>query len=224
MLLCALILGLLTVQSAWARPPVFATPDQAHLARAAESLQDGFEKNAFENLLKAAEWGNKEAQKNLAVMYIKGLGVPKNWARAYAWLQLAASQGEPRIVAARDEVFGALREDEKVEAEAHYRELLPDYGDRRAQERRERWVTRKKRDITGSRLGQIGALRIRIPDATGYTWDLSGEQYFGVLDSYVTELQIPAGEVEFGELEVLEDDEPPPAGLQKPEPQDDGGN
>lgn len=214
-------IGLLALALIWgsvalARPPIFATPDQADLVRAARSLQDGFESDAFDKYMRSARYGNKTAQKNIGLMYIKGLGVDKDWARAYAWFRLAASHNDASIVAARDEIFGALREEEKAQAETYYKEIAEDYGDVKALKRREQWVRRQKREVTGSRLGTIGALRVQVADATGYTWELSGTQYFDVLDSYIAELETKIGEVEYGELEVLEDD-PLPAGLQRPE-------
>jgi hypothetical protein len=199
-----------------ARPPVFATPDQVELVRAARALQDGFESDAHKKFLRAAGYGNKLAQKNLGLMYIKGLGVEKDWARAYAWFRLAASHNDYAVTAARDEIFGALRDDEKARAEIYFKEIKAEYGDAQALRRRELWVRRQKREVTGSRLGTVGALRVRVSDATGYTWDLSGDQYFDVLDTFVMDLRVHIGEVEFGELEVLEDD-PEPSGLQKPD-------
>ena len=201
-----LALLLVATSSSWARPPVFATPDQADLVRAARSLQDGFEKDAFDKFERSAQFGNKDAQKNLGLMYIKGMGVEKNWAAAHAWLRLASSHGDERIAAARDEVWGALRDDEKEQAEALYQELQAEYGDLAALQRREEWVRKQKREVTGSRLGNVGALRVQVSDATGYQWELSGTEYFDVLDTYVLELKQHVGKVELGEFNVIEED------------------
>lgn len=202
---CLLLILLAVATIASARPPVFATPDQADLVRAARSLQDGFEKDAFDKYHRAARYGNKEAQKNIGLMYIKGMGVDKNWPRAHAWLRLAATHGDERIAAARDEVWGALRDDEKELAKTHYQELLPEYGDSAALEMREEWVRKQKREVTGSRLGKVGALRVQVADATGYQWELSGTEFFQVLDTYVLEFEEHVGEVEMRDFEVIED-------------------
>jgi len=193
--------------AALAVPPEFATPDEADLLRAARSLQDGFEKDAVTKFKRASRYGNKEAQKSVGLMYIKGLGVKKDWAMAYAWLKLASTHGDPRIVAAREEVYGALRADEKARADADFLELQAEYSDRKALERRGEWVRKQKREVTGSRLGNLGNLRIQVADATGYTWELSGRVYFDVLESYVHDFKSHIGDVEYGELEVLEDDQ-----------------
>ncbi|MEM6573564.1 MAG: hypothetical protein AAF552_07085 [Pseudomonadota bacterium] len=204
--LLMLVLGLLLLPLAEARPPIFATPDQADLIRAARSLQDGFERDAMQKFKKAARYGNKQAQKNVALMYIKGLGVEQDWARAYAWLKLASTHGDGRIVSARDEVLGALREDEQALANSYYEELNEEFGDLQALERRELWVRRQKREVTGSRLGKVGALRVQVTDATGYNWELSGPEYFGVLEDYLVTFRQNMGEVELKDFKVLEED------------------
>ncbi|MEM9533927.1 MAG: hypothetical protein AAGA23_23640 [Pseudomonadota bacterium] len=195
----------LVTADAFARPPIFATPDQADLIRAARSLQDGFENDALEKFLKASRWGNKVAQKHVALMYIKGVGVDQDWARAHAWLRLAASHGDGQITLARDEVHMALRDDERELAQQYFEQLRDEYGDRVALERREQWVRRQKREVTGSRLGKVGALRVQVADSTGYNWELSGPEYFNVLENYVVEFRQNLGEVEIGEFEVQED-------------------
>jgi TPR repeat protein len=40
-----------------------------------------------------AEQGNPAAQSNLALMYAKGQGVPRDYVRAYMWSSLSASKG-----------------------------------------------------------------------------------------------------------------------------------
>ena len=50
----------------------------------------------------AAEQGDADAQFNLSVMYDNGQGVPEDYVRAYAWLNLAAEQGYEPAVKARD--------------------------------------------------------------------------------------------------------------------------
>ncbi len=184
-LLLALLVTACVVQGGQLK---FATPDQADLIRAARSLQDGFEKDAFDHFLRSARWGNKDAQKALGVLYVKGMGTEKNWAKAYAWLKLAATNSDPKIIAARDEVYAALRDDEKEEATLYTKYLTEEFGDLVALARREEWVRKRKREVTGSRTGQVGALRVQIPDATGYTWELSGTEYFQVLEEYVDTL------------------------------------
>lgn len=181
---------LLTVEPATAAErPVLSTPDQLDMRDATRSLMEGYERSAFEQFLEAARYGNKEAQKNIGLMYIKGMGVSKDWPKACAWMMLASSLGEPAFVEARNLIWRALRDDEREAAKAHYRDIVTRYGDQAALERRQSWVLRQKREITGSRTGNMNLLRIQVADDTGYVWELWGEEYFSVLDTYVSDLE-----------------------------------
>lgn len=195
---------LLAAGSVHAGPPIFATPDQADLIRASRSLQNGLEKEAFDKYLNAARYGNKDAQKSIALMYIKGMGVDKDWAKACAWLMLAASHEDPLIGHARDEVLAALREDEIAAADAYYPEIDAEYGDLSALKRRVAWVRQQKRELTASREESMGALRVQVADSTGYNWELSGDEYFRVLDAYVDELKRYLGGVDPEVLRAIE--------------------
>ncbi len=193
--------------SAVAAPPDFITPDEADMIRAVHTLQDGFPKDAYDKFRRAAKLGNKEAQKNIGLMYIQGLGVEKNWPMAYCWLKLASTSGDNKYMAARDEVYNSLRPDEKEQAIQDCQLIEDEFGDLEALKRRERWIRRQKREVTGSRLGNVGALRIQISDATGYQWELSGTEYFQILDTYVSTFKAHVGNVEFGDLEIVEDNQ-----------------
>lgn len=190
-----------------AAPPQFITPDEADLIRGVHTLQDGFPNDAFDKFTRAARYGNKEAQKNIGIMYVQGIGVSQNWSRAYCWLKLASSAGDPAYIAAREEVRKALRPDELGSTRQICMEIVEEFGDLQALKRRERWIRRQKREVTGSRLGSMGALRIKIADATGYEWELAGDTYFGILDTYVSSFEAKIGTVSFGELELLEEDQ-----------------
>ncbi len=49
-----------------------------------------------------AEQGHARAQYNLAVAYMKGQGVPQDYAQAYMWVNLAVVQGREDARKARD--------------------------------------------------------------------------------------------------------------------------
>ena len=55
-------------------------------------------------LRKAAEQGDASAQYNLGVMYANGEGVPEDYVKAYAWINLAAAQGQKDVVKAKDSI------------------------------------------------------------------------------------------------------------------------
>ncbi len=52
--------------------------------------------------------GSVDAQIRLAKMYDKGLGVPKDYVKAYAWYNIAASQGNAAARASRDAIEAIL--------------------------------------------------------------------------------------------------------------------
>ncbi len=78
----------------------------------------------------AAEQGNAEAQYNLGLMYLEGLGVTQDNAEAYAWIRTAAAQGKSGTLEIRQTLL---------------REMTPSQEDRAiglAREYREKYVTR----------------------------------------------------------------------------------
>src|SRR5205085_8880093 len=50
--------------------------------------------SAFKDYLELAELGQATAQRNLAIMYAKGQGVPQSEINAFAWASLAAEGGD----------------------------------------------------------------------------------------------------------------------------------
>ncbi len=190
-----------------AASPQFITPDEADLIRGVHTLKDGFPNDAFDKFRRSARYGNKEAQKNIGIMYVQGIGVTQNWSHAYCWLKLASTTGNPAYIAAREEVRKSLRADEMDSTREVCLEIVEEYGDIQALRHRERWIRRQKREVTGSRLGTMGSLRIKIADATGYEWELAGDAYFGILNTYVSSFEAKVGNVTFGDLELLEDEQ-----------------
>ncbi|MGH9421535.1 MAG: hypothetical protein ACRD3J_16275, partial [Thermoanaerobaculia bacterium] len=57
------------------------------------SLQSGDHANALASFRRAALQGNPTAQYNLALMYDKGQGVPRDYKEAAAWYSKAAAHG-----------------------------------------------------------------------------------------------------------------------------------
>jgi localization factor PodJL len=57
---------------------------------------------------KAAEYGVRDSQYNLAVLQARGLGVTQDLNQAYGWFAAAAAQGDDDAGRKRDEVAGKL--------------------------------------------------------------------------------------------------------------------
>ena len=52
----------------------------------------------------AAEQGNARAQFNLGIMYANGEGVPEDYVKNYAWMNLAAAQGNEKAVTGKTRI------------------------------------------------------------------------------------------------------------------------
>ncbi|MDJ0654291.1 MAG: hypothetical protein QNJ40_09065 [Xanthomonadales bacterium] len=174
---------LVGVAAAQDRAPLLATPDQVSYQQAARSLSEGDSAKAFEHFIQSARYGNKQAQKSIALMYIKGAGVPHDWARAYAWFRLAGTHGDEKILQAGDEVWNALKEEEKAHSSRIYQELVPSYGDVAALALRREWVKVQKRRLAGG--SPASSTRVQLADASGFSWELTGQEYLDLLDNYV---------------------------------------
>jgi uncharacterized protein len=73
--------------------------------------------NAFSWFYKAANQGMAEAQYNVALMYQLGRGVPTNRVEGYKWYVIAAAQGYPKALMARDTLATDLTLHEVAEGE-----------------------------------------------------------------------------------------------------------
>ncbi|MGL6007245.1 tetratricopeptide repeat protein, partial [Aeromonas sobria] len=65
----------------------------------------------------AAQQGDRMAQYRMGTLREKGLGAPRNRIHAYAWLSLAATEGMPEAVQARDELEAAMTKPEVKQAQ-----------------------------------------------------------------------------------------------------------
>ena len=65
---------------------------------------------------KAANQGEADAQLHLGFKYANGQGVPKDWAKAYGWWSLAATQGEEMAVQAKDFLRSRMTAEQVAEA------------------------------------------------------------------------------------------------------------
>jgi TPR repeat protein len=109
---------------------------------------------AYRTYRQSARWGNKLSQFNIGTMYYNGIGVSRDAARAWAWIELSAERGYPQLVNAADEIWRELDEQGRERARRVLTsELQPQYADAVALPRTQRYVNRRYRAATGSRLG-----------------------------------------------------------------------
>jgi Sel1 repeat-containing protein len=135
-------------------------PGQYFYYRAVDAVKHKQYKFAIDMYETSASWAYKPAQYNLAVIYAKGEGVPVDKPRAMAWAALAAERGDQDYVDAREAIYADLSKDEFAKANEIWRDLKKTYGDAIALERaKTRWA-QVKANITGSRVGGIGNLKV----------------------------------------------------------------
>jgi hypothetical protein len=138
-------------------------PGQYYFIKAVDAAKHRDYRFAIDMYRAAASWAYKPAQYNLAIIYLRGDGVPVDKPRAMAWAALAAERNDADYVEARELIYADLTKDEFAKANEIWRELKPTYGDAVALERaKTRWA-QVKAGITGSRVGGIGALRVGTP-------------------------------------------------------------
>lgn len=114
--------------------------------------------NAYQRYQQSARWGNKLSQFNIGTMYYNGIGMARDPARAWAWIELSAEREYPQLVRAASEIWGELDDNARQRAQRILdEELEPEYADAVALPRTQRFVTRRYRSATGSRLGGSAA-------------------------------------------------------------------
>lgn len=126
----------------------------------------------------AASWAYKPAQYNLAMMYLKGEGVPVDRERAMAWMAMAAERNDPRYTEARELLYADLNADEFAHANATWRELKPTYRDDVALARAKMRWAQVRAAMTGSNVGGVVG-NLRIGDAVRNPGASSGATLLG---------------------------------------------
>lgn len=83
---------------------------------------------------KAAEYGIRDSQYNLAVLLGRGLGVPKDLVKSYTWFAIVAAAGDADAAQKRDDVAARLTSSELAAANAAAAGFAPRPADRAANE------------------------------------------------------------------------------------------
>ena len=88
-------------------------------------FQPGFaETQDVEEIRKKADQGLAGAQFNLGLMYDNGEGVPEDYVKAYAWINLAAAQGQKIAVESKDLLRQKMTTEQVAEAQKLAGELF----------------------------------------------------------------------------------------------------
>ncbi|MNV34681.1 hypothetical protein D3C71_1261080 [compost metagenome] len=114
-----------------------------------------------------ARHADKLSQAALAEMWWNGQGGDQDRALAYAWMDLAAERGTEFLLVLRERYWAALTPDEQTRAVQQGQALYAEFGDTVAQPRQERELRRGLLEVTGSRTGWVGGMRMLVRDDRG---------------------------------------------------------
>ena len=155
-----------------------AHPDLRYRHEGVLALERGDARHARELFRKAALHADKPSQALLAELLWTGRGGPVDRPRGYAWMDIASERGYPLFVAKREQYWAGLDAAEREAALALGAPLYDQYRDQVAKPRLERVLNRARRQTTGSRVGSVGHMWIKIIGSNGRKTVISGEDYY----------------------------------------------
>jgi hypothetical protein len=126
---------------------------------------------------RAARYADKPSQAMVAEMLWQGLGGPANRPLAYVWMELAAERYFKVMLIQRERYWQALDAGERAQALGLGPAVFAEFSDPAAKPRLERALRFARRDMTGSRTGFVGSLRIVIP-VPSWLISLDGSEYY----------------------------------------------
>ena len=153
-------------------------PDLRWRRDGVKSFDEGRFDDALAQLKRAARYGDKPSQGLVAEMYWKGTGVEQDRALAYAWMDLAAQRNYKTFTAMRELYWSGLNADEQKRALAAGKEIYAEYGDDVAVPRMNAMLRKAKRDVTGSRVGFTGNMRMQVRTENGEFTEVTGDEYY----------------------------------------------
>lgn len=155
-----------------------AHPDLRWRLEAMADHEDGRFDVALVRFKRAARYADKPSAAMIAEMYWAGQGVPQDRATAYAWMDLAAERGWRLFLLRREAMWADLNESERKRALEVGEGIYADYGDAVAKPRKNKVLERARRNITGSRVGSVGALTVLVPGPGGLATRIRGDQFY----------------------------------------------
>jgi len=153
-------------------------PDMRFRGLGFRAFEDGYLEDAAMYFRRAARFADKASQAMLAEMHFKGIGVARDPAKAYAWMDLAAERGYPGFVALREHYWAQLDAAQRERALAVGRDIYAEFEDEVAKPRLEARMRRGKRQAVGSRLGFRGPMKIEMAGPDGLPITVTGDEYY----------------------------------------------
>jgi len=188
------------------RPRGLVSPGDRLFVAGLDAYEGGNHDAAYRYFMDASLWGIKDAQFNIGVMHYHGQGTRQSYVTAYAWFAIAAERGnDVRKSQIRDECYSILNVEDQARAFDATIELFREYADTNTIGRVTHWY-RKQRRSTGSRVGfSGGALTVFATGRSGATVPYNVVHWNAA--KFAGSLTLPEGFVEYGELEIVEDED-----------------
>jgi len=152
-------------------------PDLRFRLLGMEKRTAGDQEAAFKFFQRAAFYADKPSQAMVAEMLWNGTGTAADRALAYAWMDLAAERGYQGFVELRERYWAALTPAQREQAIAQGEAIYARFGDAAAKPRIAVALRRERRNVTGSRTGFTGNLRIVVPGPAGPE-EIDGSKFY----------------------------------------------
>lgn len=136
-------------------------PDMRWRRDALEAFEAGDMRNAHARFRRAARYADKPSQAMVAEMLWEGTGTTADRPLAYAWMDLAAERHDREFLLKREFYWSQLSPAEQARALLVGQAVYAEFGDAVAKPRHALALARVKRDITGSRTGWTGFMKMQ---------------------------------------------------------------
>ncbi len=187
-------------------------PDLHYRIEGQKALDDGRPEDAFAFFRRASLYADKASQAMVGEMLWNGKGTPPDRALGYAWMDLAAERGYRGFLRFREQYWEQLDDTERARAVREGQAIYQRYGDAVARKRIAAVLRRARSQVTGSRTGFVGSLKIITTGPSGEPITIDGskfhderywdpKQYQAWQDSIWMDPRV--GRVDVGESEVL---------------------
>lgn len=143
-----------------------------------EKYKDGHMADAARFFRRAAFYADKPSQGMLAEMYWTGKGLAQDPVQGYIWMDLAAERGYAGFIGLRERYWAELDETQRKRAIDDGQAVYAEYGDDAAKPRMARVLRRERMNLTGSRTGFTGNVKILVPGPGESMEQIDGSKFY----------------------------------------------
>ena len=152
-------------------------PDLRYRLLGLEEFRSARHEDALRFFQRAGFYGDKPSQGMVAEMYWSGQGTPRDPVLGYVWMDLAAERGYEGFLLLRERYWKQLTEEQRERAIDVGQAIYAKYGDAAAQPRLAAVLRRERRNVTGSRTGFAGNVKIYVPGPGGFE-QIDGTKFY----------------------------------------------